>query len=39
MNFYEFIECLARIAEKISLTPPRGKDPKKSIMIDLDEKR
>ena len=39
MNFFEFIECLGRIADNISLLPPRGKDPKKSVLIDLEEKR
>jgi hypothetical protein len=28
MNFYEFLEALARIAEKLSiLNPKRGKNP------------
>jgi hypothetical protein len=31
MNFYEFIEGLARASEKISLSIPKGKDSIKSI--------
>jgi hypothetical protein len=39
MNFYEFIEALARVSEKASLVPPKGREPRKSVLVDIDEKR
>ena len=31
MNFYEFIEALSRVAEKLSIVVPKGQEPEKSI--------
>jgi hypothetical protein len=31
MNFYEFLEALGRVAEKVSIVVPKGKIPEQSI--------
>ena len=31
MNFYEFLEALARVSEKLSIVVPKGKEPEKSV--------
>jgi hypothetical protein len=38
MNFYEFIEALARVAEKASIILPKGKHPEQSVP-DFDSRR